>query len=757
MVTLSVSRHGRVFLLKPIVFLTTLLLAIVLARTGSAVQAGEAPSESTASVTPLQAQQALEVLQDEKKRAALIETLQTIAKAAPSTSALAPTSPLPLEPTSLGVQILVQLSDDITRLADEFAAAARAVTKFPILWRWLVHELTNPAARAELVDATWKLALVVGGALGGEWLTLRGVRRPLTALESRAPGGGGTRHDDDRRLAAAERHPGSTRRHGQITGTWRLLRRLPFSLVRLILELLPVAVFAALGNLLLASGIGQPATTRLVILAVVNAYVLSRGIMCVVRMLISPSSARLRLLGIGDRQSFYVEAWMRRITVVAVFGSALAEIPLLFGLYPTAHDALVKLVALIVHLFLVIIVLQCRRSVAARIRAPVEASGSLAVLRNWLARVWHYIAIFYIIGLWVVWAFGVRNGYSGLLRFCMITILVVILARLVSIVALGALDRVFRINADFPRRYPGLDQRASRYYLPLRRILSGTIGVLTFLTLLQVWGLDVLASFHSGRTGARLLSALITIAIATAAAVVVWEGANAAIDRRLELLGRSGRATRLQTLLPLLRTALLVAIAIVIGLTALSELGVNIAPLLAGAGIVGVAIGFGSQTLVHDVITGMFLLLENEVQVGDVVTAAGFSGTVENLSIRTIRLRAADGSVNIIPFSAVTTINNTSRGIGNATVSVTIPYEEDIDRVDATLKEIVGNMRKDPTFDGMIRSDLQLWGLDKVSADGVTIVGQIECTDAGRWPVQREFNRRMRERFQAQGIAIANP
>jgi small-conductance mechanosensitive channel len=253
------------------------------------------------------------------------------------------------------------------------------------------------------------------------------------------------------------------------------------------------------------------------------------------------------------------------------------------------------------------------------------------------------------------------------------------------------------------------------------------------------------------------LSALTTIAIAAAAAAVVWEGANAAIERRLELLGRSGRATRLRTLLPLLRTALLVAIAIVIGLTALSELGVDIAPLLAGAGIIGVAIGFGSQTLVHDVITGMFLLLENEVQVGDVITAAGFSGTVENLSIRTIRLRAADGSVNIIPFSAVTTINNTSRGIGNAPISVTIPYDEDLDRVDATLNEIVGEMRKDPVFDGMIRGDLQLWGLDKVSAAGVTIVGQIECTDAGRWPVQREFNRRMRERFQSQGIAIANP
>jgi hypothetical protein len=194
---------------KLIVFLSTLWLAILLVRTEPPVQASEAPSASTASVTQVQAQQALEVLQDEKKRAALIETLQTMAKLAPSASAPASTSPLPLQPTSLGAEILVQLSDGITRLANEFAATARAVTEFPILWRWLVHEITNPAARAELLDASWKLTLVVGRALGAEWLTLRAIRQPLTALESRAPSGGGTSQDNvNGRLAAAERPRG---------------------------------------------------------------------------------------------------------------------------------------------------------------------------------------------------------------------------------------------------------------------------------------------------------------------------------------------------------------------------------------------------------------------------------------------------------------------------------------------------------------------------------------------------------------------
>ena len=114
------------------------------------------------------------------------------------------------------------------------------------------------------------------------------------------------------------------------------------------------------------------------------------------------------------------------------------------------------------------------------------------------------------------------------------------------------------------------------------------------------------------------------------------------------------QSARLRTLLPLLRSALLITIVVFAGLMVLSEIGINIAPLLAGAGIIGVAIGFGSQKLVQDLITGIFLLLENAMQVGDWVTVSGLSGTVENLSVRTIRLRAGDGSVHIIPFSAVT-------------------------------------------------------------------------------------------------------
>jgi small-conductance mechanosensitive channel len=324
---------------------------------------------------------------------------------------------------------------------------------------------------------------------------------------------------------------------------------------------------------------------------------------------------------------------------------------------------------------------------------------------------------------------------------------------------LSLIDRGFRIRPEILQRFPGLEARANRYLPLLRQVVSVLIAVMGFVALLEVWGVNALVWFYGGQIGGRVVSAVMTIGIAALAAAAVWEGSNALMDRQLALLTRNAhfaRAARLRTFQPMLRTTLLCVIVAVVGLTALSEIGVNVAPLLAGAGIVGIAIGFGSQKLVQDVITGLFLLLENTVQVGDNVTVSGLTGVVENVSIRTIRLRAGDGAVHIVPFSAVTTITNASRGAGNAAVSVNVAYKEDTDRAGQILKEIVTEMRGEPEFRQAIRSDLELWGVDKVDGTMASIVGQIRCTDSGRWPVQREFNRRMKRRFQECGIGIAS-
>lgn len=754
-------------------FLSILLACAFLASPACAQTSAppKAPAATNADVlTPDQARRALDTLQDDKKRAQMIDTLRAIANASPQAAAAvppaaapAPEAPpaIPLTADSLGAQLLLTISEQVGEFSHDVADMARTLTHFPAFYYWIVRTANDPSAYNQLLDIAWKLALVFACAFAAEWLIFRLIQRPVAALErripqtARAPAQALTVVDPPSSTEDVAAEPEKHQRRLSLVRAWQSLMRLPFVLGRLLLELLPVLVFVGVATMLLGTEIGDLATTRLVILAVVNAYALSRGLICVVRALAGPFG----LFRVRAETAAYIEIWARRIVTVGVAGIAFANVALLLGLSRGGYAALLRLVMLIVHLFVVVIILQCRRQVAQAIRAPADRQGAAARVRNRVAALWHYLAIAVDLALWAVWALNIRNGYSLLLQYFVGTIAVILVTRLVSIVVLSLIDRGFSISPDILQRFPGLETRANRYLPLLRKIVSGVIAFVGFVALLEVWGVDAIVWFYGGQIGSRLISALATIGIAALAAAAIWEASNALMDRQINVLSRDGhfaRAARLRTFQPMLRTALLCLIVTVVGLTALSEIGVNVAPLLAGAGIVGIAIGFGSQKLVQDLITGLFLLLENTVQVGDNVSVSGLSGTVENVSIRTIRLRAGDGSVHIVPFSAVTTITNSSRGAGNASVSVSVSYKEDTDRVGQMLKDIVAEMRREPEYRQAIRGDLELWGVDKIDGSMATIVGQIRCTDSGRWPVQREFNRRMKRRFQETGIEIAS-
>jgi small-conductance mechanosensitive channel len=745
----------------PKFFLLIALACLLLAAPASAqTAAAPAPAPAAANtLTPEQAKRALETLQDDAKRAQMIDTLRAIATAAPAPAPETKTA-IPLAADSLGAQLLLTISEQIGETSRDIADAARSVTRFPALWHWLERTASDPASYDILLDIAWKLALVFGCALCAEWLVGRAVRRPLALLEARIPPAANVparvldMADPPSSTADLAAEPGRRRRMIDLTHLWHSLIRLPFVLGRLALELLPVVAFVGIATLLLGTELGYRATTRLAIVAIVNAYAICRGLVCVVRALVCPPG----LFTIRAETAAYIEIWVRRIVTVGVAGVALANVALLLGLHRGGYAALLRLVMLVVHLFVVVIILQCRRPVADAIRGH-GSSGAVSRLRNRTAGLWHVLAIALVLALWGVWALNIRNGYALMLQYFVGTIIVALVTRLVSMVVLSLIDRGFRIKPEILQRFPGLETRANRYVPLLRKIVSTIIVTLGLLALLEVWGVDAMVWFYGGQIGSRLLSAVVTIGIAALAAAAIWEASNALMDRQLSTLTRDGhyaRAARLRTFQPMLRTALLCVIVTVVALTALSEIGVNVAPLLAGAGIVGVAIGFGSQKLVQDVITGLFLLLENVVQVGDTVTVSGLTGTVENLSVRTIRLRAGDGAVHIVPFSAVTSITNASRGMGNAAVSVNVSYKEDTDRVGQILKDIVAEMRTEPEYRPLIRGDLELWGVDKVDGSMAQIVGQIRCTADGRWPVQREFNRRMKRRFQEHGIEIAS-
>ena len=255
---------------------------------------------------------------------------------------------------------------------------------------------------------------------------------------------------------------------------------------------------------------------------------------------------------------------------------------LLLGLHRAGYAAVLRLVMLVVHLFVVVIILQCRRQVAEAIRAPAGREGAAARARNRFAGLWHYLAIAIDLALWAVWALNIRNGYALLLQYFVGTVAVALITRLATMVVLGLIDRGFRISPDILQRFPGLETRANRYLPLLRKIVSGIIAFIGFVALLEVWGVDAIVWFYGDQIGSRLVSAVVTIGIAALAAAVIWEASNALMDRQLNVLSRDGhfaRAARLRTFQPMLRTALLCLIVTVVGLTALSEIGVNVAPL----------------------------------------------------------------------------------------------------------------------------------------------------------------------------------
>ena len=380
------------------------------------------------------------------------------------------------------------------------------------------------------------------------------------------------------------------------------------------------------------------------------------------------------------------------------------------------------------------------------------------MLRNRVAGMWHYIAIFYLVALWVVWALDIPDGFSRLLKLVIWSGVILAAARIAGAATLSAIDRAAKLPPDMAKRYPNLGPRLRSYHPVMRALAKTVIAGLAVVALLQAWGLGAAGWLVGDSLGHRLLGALGTIGITIAFAVLVWEGANLAIQRHLAQLAREAqlaKSARLRTLLPMVRTTLLVAVVLVAGLMILSEIGVNIAPLLAGAGVVGLAIGFGSQRLVQDIITGLFLLLENTMQVGDSVTLGGLSGTVEALSVRTIRLRAVDGSVHIVPFSAVTTVTNMTRDYGYAVLDVQVGLNEEPDHIADILRKLAAELRAEPRWSVAVRDDLEVLGVDRFLSNAWVMKVRLKTTPSQRWAVGRELNRRIKYKFDA--LAIDSP
>lgn len=307
--------------------------------------------------------------------------------------------------------------------------------------------------------------------------------------------------------------------------------------------------------------------------------------------------------------------------------------------------------------------------------------------------------------------------------------------------------------------------RFSQYRKRLERfgfVLTYMFTWLLFAELsMQVWGGSLFGIGHEGVASARIGQALVSLGGTVLFAWLVWIFADTALQRALtsstRSRGRRVNQARAQTITPMIRNVIFVAILIIAGIAGLANLGVNVTPLLAGAGVIGLAIGFGAQTLVQDLITGIFILIEDSLAVDDFVQINNHMGTVEGLTLRTVRLRDLDGVLHIITFSRIDSIHNMSRQFGIALMRIRIPYSMKIDDAITLMQETAQELRKDPMMRHYIWSPLEMQGIQSFE-DGCPILRmRFRTAPEMQWDVSRAFNLLLKQRMEAQEIDLGVP
>lgn len=283
-------------------------------------------------------------------------------------------------------------------------------------------------------------------------------------------------------------------------------------------------------------------------------------------------------------------------------------------------------------------------------------------------------------------------------------------------------------------------------------IIAGCLFLYTVASVFSIWPDNLRRAVDLE----AVIENCITMALILVLAALAWEICNAIIEY---FAARSRRLSesRASTVLPVIRNILFSIIAIIFLLVALSELGVDIIPLLAGAGVAGVALGFGAQALVKDFLTGFIVVIEDLFQVGDVVMVGGRRGMVERITLRKVQLRDLDGTVHTVPFSEVDVVDNYTKEYSYYLMDIGIAYRENVDEVIECLKAIDEEMRDEQDFSDLILEPLEVMGVDKFADSAVIVRARTKTSPRDQWKVGREFNRRIKMRFDEQGIEIPFP
>jgi small conductance mechanosensitive channel len=359
--------------------------------------------------------------------------------------------------------------------------------------------------------------------------------------------------------------------------------------------------------------------------------------------------------------------------------------------------------------------------------------------------------------VFLVGAVGVRDGAVLLTRGLAVSIVAALVVRAFHL----WLDRTLLPRATEPMEEgiePEPEPRPAARAAAIAALRVGA-SLLALAIVLEAWGVDV-SGWMQEPTGRAALASVGRIGVVIAVVALIARAVQAGSARYVEAVTDGGRplySNRTRTLVSIVRNVavlLLVAAGIV---EVLSELGVNANALLAGAGVVGLALGFGSQKLVQDLITGMFILLGDTVRVGDVVDLGGKAGVVEAISMRTITLRDYNGNVHTIPYSSIDVVTNMTKDYSFYVFDVGVAYKEDVDQVVDILRGIDAQLRREWPYRRLILEPLEIAGVDAFRESAVVVKARTKVRAGEQWKVGREFNRRIKRRFDELGIELPYP
>ncbi len=461
----------------------------------------------------------------------------------------------------------------------------------------------------------------------------------------------------------------------------------------------------------------------------------------------------VRLIRYGQRR-FY--PWWLAVAGLATFAALSAEPTLRQVLGWSAADITGLILNCIAALTMLAFVSRHRMALGRLIfggaaRAPASDNPIRNATRQ-LARHWHLVAYgFLILSIFSLLAGQRDNDVLSQMLWSFAVVLV-------GMVAIAGLHR---LTTATPPRYRyvrhTLRQIVAGKILKLLRVGADALTLAAMaITIAGVWGFNIWGWLTGD--GRVIVGPLFAVATVVAVAWLIWVTLDAWIATALAPSpnARPGaqRSSRLQTLLPLMRNGVLILLVVLGGIAVLANIGVDVTPLIAGAGVFGLALSFGSQQLVQDVITGFFILAEDTIAVGDTISTGDRTGVVESLSLRSMRLRDSDGALHSIPFSTVKALKNSSRNFGVLRPRFTVPSGIDPLAVIDEMRTAATDLRADPKFARAITSDMHDLGIDEINAGSVVVSGSLRTSPVRQPEIARAFNGRMLTGLAEKGIRL---